>query len=73
MSLPVNSKFTKIDKNVKYALECNECLVFKPSLITMIQNINLRTHLVLIGTGWLQELPVKHTVVTINDKNTWEK
>ena len=31
MSLPVNSKFTKIDKNVKYALECSECLVFKPS------------------------------------------
>ena len=54
MSLPVNSKFTKIDKNVKYALECNECLVFKPFLVTMIQNINVRTHLVLVGTGWPQ-------------------
>ena len=49
-----NSKFTKINKNVKYALECNECLVFKPFLLTMIQNINVRTHLVLIGTGWPQ-------------------
>ena len=54
MSLPVNSKFTKIDKNVKYALECNECLVFKPFLVTMTQNINVRTHLVLVGTGWPQ-------------------
>ena len=41
MSLPVNSKFTKIDKNVKYALECSERLVFKPFLVTMIQNINI--------------------------------
>ena len=73
MSLPVNSKFTKIDKNVKYALKCNERLVFKPFLITLIQNIDVRTHLVLVGTGWPQELPVEHTVVTINDKNTWEK
>ena len=54
MSLPINSKFTKIDKNVKYALECNEHLVFKPFLVTMIQNINVRTYLVLIGTGWPQ-------------------
>ena len=54
MSLPVNSKFTKIDKNVKYALECNEHLVFKPFLVTMTQNINVRTHLVLVGTGWPQ-------------------
>ena len=54
MSLPVNSKFTKIDKNVKYAQECNECLVFKPFLVTMIQNINVRTHSVLVGTGWPQ-------------------
>ena len=73
MSLPVNNEFTKIDKNVKYALKYNECLVFKPFLITMIQNIDVRTHLVLVGTGWPQELPVEHTVVTINDKNTWEK
>ena len=65
--------FTKIDKNVKYALECNERLVFKPFLITMIQNINVRTHLVLVGTGWPQELPLEHTVVAIHDKNTWEK
>ena len=41
MSLPVNSKFTKIDKNVKYALKCSECLVFKPFLVTMIQNVNV--------------------------------
>ena len=44
MLLPVNSKtyeFTKIDKNVKYALEYSEHLVFKPFLITMIQNINV--------------------------------
>ena len=31
----------KIDKNLKYAQECNERLVFKPFLITMIQNINV--------------------------------
>ena len=73
MSLPVNSKFTKIDKNVKFALKCNERLVFKPFLVTMIQNINVRTHLVLVGSGWPQELPVEHMVVAINDKNTWEK
>ena len=73
MSLPVNSKFTKIDKNVKYALEYNEHLVFKSFLVTMIQNINVRTHLVFVGTGWPQELPVEHMVVAINDKNTWEK
>ena len=73
MSLPVISKFTKIDKNVKYALECSERLVFKPFRGTMIQNINVRTHLVLVGTGWPQELPVEYMVVTINDKNTWEK
>ena len=54
MSLPVSSKFTKIDKNVKYALECNEHLVFKPFLVIMTQNINVRTHLVLVGTGWPQ-------------------
>ena len=35
MSLPVNSEFTKIDKNVKFALECNERLVFKPFLILL--------------------------------------
>ena len=67
MSLPVNSEFTKIDKNVEYALECNERLVFKPFLINMKQNINVRTHLVPVGTGRPQELPVEHTVVTINE------
>ena len=58
MSLPVNSKtyeFTKIDKNVKFALEYSEQrLVFKPFLVTMMQNINVRTHLVLVGTSWPQ-------------------
>ena len=54
MSLPVNSKFTKLDKNVKYALEYNEHLVFKPFLVIIIQNINVRIHLVLVGTGWPQ-------------------
>ena len=53
--------------------KCDKRLVFKPFLITMIQNINVTTHLVLVGTGWPQELPVEHTVVAINDKNTWEK
>ena len=69
-SLPVNSEFTKIGKNVKFALECNEHLVFKPFLITMVQNINVWNS---FGTCWPQELPVEHTVVAINDKNTWEK
>ena len=54
MSLPVNSKFTKLDKNVKFSLECSERLVSKPFQVTMIQNINVRTHLVLVGTGWPQ-------------------
>ena len=35
---------------MKFNLECSEHLVFKPFLITMIQNINVRTHLVLVGT-----------------------
>ena len=54
MSLPVNSKFTKLNKNVKFSLECSEHLVSKPFQVTMIQNINVRTHLVLVGTGWPQ-------------------
>ena len=58
---------------MKFNQKCDEHLVFKPFLITIIQNINVRTHLVLVGTGWSQELPVEHMVVTINDKNTWEK
>ena len=41
MSLPDNRKFTKISKNVKYALKYSEGLVFKPFLVTMIQNINV--------------------------------
>ena len=31
----------KIDKNVKYALEYSERLVFEPFLVTMIQNIDV--------------------------------
>ena len=58
---------------MKFNLKCSECLVFKPFLITMIQNINVGTHLALVGTGWPQELPVEHTVVATNDQNTWEK
>ena len=34
-------EFTKLDKNVKFTLECNERLVFKPFLIPVIQNINV--------------------------------
>ena len=41
MSLPDNKKFTKISKNVKYAMKCSEHLVFKPFLVTVIQNINV--------------------------------
>ena len=48
-SLPVNSKFTKINKNGKYALEYSERLVFKPFLVTMMQNINVWTHLAPAG------------------------
>ena len=58
---------------MKYALECSEHLVFKPFLVTMIQNINVWTHLALTDHNQPQELPVVHTVVTITDKNTWEK
>ena len=41
MSLPVISQFTKIDKNVKNALEYSELLVFEPFLVTIIQNIDV--------------------------------
>ena len=58
---------------MKFNLECSECLVFKLFLVTVIPNINVRTHLVLVGTGWPQELPVEHMVVAISDKNTREK
>ena len=36
-------------KNMKFNLECSECLVFKPFLVTMMQNINVWTHLALAG------------------------
>ena len=39
---------------MKFNLECSKRLVFKPFLVIMIQNINVRTHLVLVGTGWPQ-------------------
>ena len=65
-------KINNWTRNTKFNLECSERLVFKPFLAIMIQNINVRTHLVLVGTGWPQELPVEHTVVAINDKNTWK-
>ena len=41
MPLPVKGKFTKIDKNVKYALKWSEPLVLKPFLVTVIQNLNI--------------------------------
>ena len=34
-------EFTKIDKNVKFILECSEHLVFRLFLISVIQNINV--------------------------------
>ena len=40
----------------------------------IIDDINqLSWHLITFGTCWPQELPVEHTVVTIINKNTWEK
>ena len=36
-------------KNMKFNLECSELLVFKPFLVTMMQNINVWTHLALVG------------------------
>ena len=36
-------------KNMKFNLECSEHSVFKPFLVTMIQNINVWTHLALVG------------------------
>ena len=54
MSLPVNSKFTKIDKNVKYALEYSERLVSKQFLILLTNYHDIWSHLVLVGTGWPQ-------------------
>ena len=45
-------EITKIDRNVKFMQECSEHLVFKPFLIPMMQNINAKTHLVLVDTYW---------------------
>ena len=42
-------EITRISKIVKFMQKCNERLVFKPFLIPMIQNINVETHLVLVG------------------------
>ena len=53
--------------------KCSERLVSKIFSIPVIQNINVGTHLTLVGICWPQELPVEHTVALINDKNTWEK
>ena len=36
-------------KNMKFNLEYSERLVFKPFLVTMMQNINVWTHLALVG------------------------
>ena len=47
-------EFTKIDKNVKYALEYSECLVFKQFLVILTNYHDIRSHLVLVGTGWPQ-------------------
>ena len=49
MSLPLNSKFTKIDKHVKYALEYSEHLVSKQFLILLINCHDIWSHLVLVG------------------------
>ena len=49
MSLPVNSKFTNLSKNVKFSLECSECLVFKPFLILLTDYHDIWSHLVFNG------------------------
>ena len=41
MTHVITSEFTKIDKNVKYAMECIEHLILKSFLITIMQNINI--------------------------------
>ena len=53
---------------MKFMQKFNEPLVSKLFLISVIQNVNVRTHLTLVGTCWPQELPVEHTVALINDK-----
>ena len=54
MSLPDNSKFTNIDKNVKYALKCIKCLIFNQLLMILTNYPDILSHLVLVGTGWPQ-------------------
>ena len=66
-------EITKLDKNVKFMQKCSEHLVSKLFLIPVIQKINVKIHLTLVGTYWPQELPVRHTVALIYDKNTWEQ
>ena len=50
-SLPVKGKFTKINKNVKYALKCSLNIPgdINKLLVTMIQHINVWTHLAPTG------------------------
>ena len=42
-------EITKVDKNVKFMQKCSECLISKLFLIPVIQNINVGTHLALVG------------------------
>ena len=44
-------EITKIDKNVKFMLECNECLISKLFLIHVIQNIMSEPTWHLLATG----------------------
>ena len=37
-------EITQIDRNVKFTLECSECLVFKLFLMPLMQNINAGTN-----------------------------
>ena len=40
----------------------------------ILDTINqLSWHLITFGKSWPQELPVEHTVVLQNNKNTWER
>ena len=40
----------------------------------ILDTINqLSCHLITFGKSWSQELPVEHTVILQNNKNTWEK
>ena len=55
MSLPVNSKFTNLNKNVIFSLKCSKRLVSKQYLMLLINYHDIWSHLVLVGS---QELPV---------------